>query len=158
MFLGGDFICTAELTRMAALALYILFLIKFFAIHQNMGPAHGGNTCWHKLTSQSYSHPKVTHIPKLSELTEGEVTELASSTVDEAAAVILKRPGSRGISKVRSQRKFISYIQIWSIINKSSDKPLQIGSEELWNFSISPRNMESLPHIRIDFGSYSMER
>ena len=27
--------------------------IKFFAIHQNMGPAQWGNTYWQKLTSQS---------------------------------------------------------------------------------------------------------
>jgi len=50
------------------------------------------------------------HIAKLNELTESEVTELTSSTVDEAALAIFKRPGSRGITTVRSQEKFIGDI------------------------------------------------
>jgi len=50
--LCADFICTAELMRPAALASYVMFVIKFFAIHQDMGPAQWGNTCWQKLTSQ----------------------------------------------------------------------------------------------------------
>jgi len=49
----GDSIYTAELTRLAALASFVSFVIKFFAIHQNMGPAQWGNTRWQKLTSQS---------------------------------------------------------------------------------------------------------
>jgi len=49
----GDSIYTAELKRPAALASYVSFVIKFFAIHQNMGPAQWGNTCLQKLTSQS---------------------------------------------------------------------------------------------------------
>jgi len=52
----GDSICTAELRRLAALASYVSCVIKFFAIHQNMGPAQWGNTCWQKLTSQSYTN------------------------------------------------------------------------------------------------------
>ena len=49
----GDSIDTAELRRPAALASFVSFVIKFFAIHQNMRPAQWGNTCWQKLTSQS---------------------------------------------------------------------------------------------------------
>jgi len=49
----GDSIYTAELKRLAALASYVLFVIRFFAIHQNMGPAHWGNTRLQKLTLQS---------------------------------------------------------------------------------------------------------
>ena len=45
------------------------------------------------------------HIAKLNELTESEVTELTSSTVDETALAILKRQGSRGITMVSVQRK-----------------------------------------------------
>jgi len=45
------------------------------------------------------------HIAKLNELTESEVTESISSTVDETALAILKRQGSRGITIVRLQRK-----------------------------------------------------
>jgi len=53
MRLRDDSICTAELRRLAALASYVSCVIKFFAIHQNMGPAQWGNMCWQKLTSQS---------------------------------------------------------------------------------------------------------
>jgi len=43
----GDSIYTAEVKRPAALASYVSFVIKFFAIHQNMGVAQWGNTCCH---------------------------------------------------------------------------------------------------------------
>jgi len=52
------------------------------------------------------------HIAKLNELTESEVTELTSSTVDEAALAILKRKGSHGITLVSSQEKFIGDIDL----------------------------------------------
>ena len=51
------------------------------------------------------------HIAKLNELTESEVTELTSSTVEETALAILKRQGSRGITIVSLQRKTIFDIQ-----------------------------------------------
>ena len=51
------------------------------------------------------------HIAKLNELTESEVTELTSTTVDETALAILKRQGSRGITIVSLQRKFRFDIQ-----------------------------------------------
>jgi len=44
-------------------------------------------------------------IANLNEITESEVTELTSSTVDETALAILKRQGSRGITIVSLQRK-----------------------------------------------------
>jgi len=47
------------------------------------------------------------HIAKLNELTESEVTQLTSSTVDETALAILKRQGSRGIPIVSVPRKMI---------------------------------------------------
>jgi len=59
------------------------------------------------------------HIAKLNELTESEVTELTSSTVDDAALAILKRQGCRGITMVSSQWKirfdndFDSYWPKW---------------------------------------------
>jgi len=52
------------------------------------------------------------HIAKLNELTESEVTELTSSTVDETALAILKRQGSRGITIVSSLRQIIFNIQV----------------------------------------------
>jgi len=51
------------------------------------------------------------HIAKLNELTESEVTELTSSTLDETALPILNRQGSRGITIVSLQRKIILHIQ-----------------------------------------------
>jgi len=51
------------------------------------------------------------HIAKLNKLTESEVTELASSTVDEIALAILKSQGSRGLRIVSLQRKIIFNIQ-----------------------------------------------
>jgi len=51
-------------------------------------------------------------IAKLNELTESEVTQLTSSTVDETAFAILKRQGSRGITIVSLQRKIIFDIQV----------------------------------------------
>ena len=51
------------------------------------------------------------HIAKLNELTESEVTELTSTTVDETALAILKRQGSGGITIVSMQRKFKIDIQ-----------------------------------------------
>jgi hypothetical protein len=45
-------------------------------------------------------------IPKLNNVTESEVTELTSSTVNEPALAMLKRQGSRGLPIVSSQTKF----------------------------------------------------
>jgi len=52
------------------------------------------------------------HIAKLKELTESEVTGLTSSTVDETALAILKRQGSRRITRVSSLRQIIFDIQV----------------------------------------------
>jgi len=45
------------------------------------------------------------HIAKLNQLTESEVAELTSSTVDKTALAILKRQGSQGTTLVSWQRK-----------------------------------------------------
>jgi len=97
------------------------------------------------------------HIAKLNEITESEVTELTSFIVDETALVILRRQGSQGITIVSLQVKFVLVVQVRSIETELTDIMLQTGSEGLWNFQILPRNLESLPHIRICFGSYSLE-
>jgi len=52
------------------------------------------------------------HIAKLNELTESEVTELTSSTVDQTELAILNRQRSRGIAIVSSQRKIVFDIQV----------------------------------------------
>jgi len=49
----GHSIYTAELKRPAAVASFVLFVVRFFVILQNMGPAQWGNSCLQKLTSQS---------------------------------------------------------------------------------------------------------
>jgi len=51
------------------------------------------------------------HIAKSNELSETEVSELTSTTVDETALAILKRQGSRGITIVSMQRKITFDIQ-----------------------------------------------
>jgi len=48
----------------------------------------------------------------LEELTELKVTELTSSTVDESALAIMRRPECQGITIVRSQRIFKLDIQV----------------------------------------------
>jgi hypothetical protein len=97
------------------------------------------------------------HITKLNELTVSEVTEITSSTVDETALAILKRQGSRDIPIVSSQRKFTFTIQLSSVLTELSDKTLQTGIKGHSNCRISPIHVESLPHIRIYFSTYSME-
>jgi hypothetical protein len=42
------------------------------------------------------------HITKLNKLTESEVTELTSSSVDETALAIMTRQGSQGITIIIS--------------------------------------------------------
>jgi hypothetical protein len=51
------------------------------------------------------------HIAKLNKLSESEVTELTSSTVDETGLAILKRQGSCGITIATLQKKIIFNIQ-----------------------------------------------
>ena len=52
------------------------------------------------------------HIAKVNKLTELEFTELTSSTADETALPILKRPWSWGITILSSRRKIIFDIQV----------------------------------------------
>jgi len=94
---------------------------------------------------------------KLNELTKSEITELTSTTLDATALAILNRQGSRGITIVSSQRKSILVSVILSIVIQLIDTVLQTGSKGLPNFWISPRQLESLSHIKICFGSYSIK-
>jgi hypothetical protein len=66
----------------------------------------------HETSSMGKHLPWEAHIPKVNKLTESEVTELTSSTVDETALAILKRQGSRGITIVSLLRQIIFHIQI----------------------------------------------
>jgi hypothetical protein len=58
------------------------------------------------------------HVAKLNKLTESEVTELTSSTVDYTALAILKGQGSGGITIASLQRKIIFDIQFNSYSRK----------------------------------------
>ena len=71
------------------------------------------------------------HIAKLNEITESDVSELTTTTIDETALAILKRQGCRGITIVSSQRKskFDHLIVPMSI--PLTDTMLQTGSKGL---------------------------
>jgi hypothetical protein len=73
------------------------------------------------------------HIPKLNELTESDVSELTSTTVDETAKAILKRQGSRRITIVRSQQKFIFDSLILLVLTQLTDTMLKTSSKGLSN-------------------------
>jgi len=59
----------------------------------------------HRTSSKGNHLLAKAHIAKLNKLTETDVTELTSLTVDETTLAILKRQGSRGITIVSLQRK-----------------------------------------------------
>jgi len=82
---------------------------------------------------------------------------MTSATVDETALAIPKRQGSLGITIVNSQRKFIFDSHILPILILLTESTLQTGSKGHFNFQISPRHLASLRHVRIWFGSYSLE-
>jgi len=139
-------ICTAELSWTAAVELYVSFLIKFFAIHQNLGSTPLGNTCWQKLTLHSYmNYPS---------------WQLQNWLVPRSTkhSLISWRQECTRITIARSQREFIFAIQVWTILIELTDKMFQTGSQGLGNFRISARYMEPLPHIPISSSSDSMER
>jgi len=71
------------------------------------------------------------HIAKLYEFPELEVTKLTSSLVDETALAILKRQGSQGITLLSLQSKIIFHIQVLSMSTELTDETTQSGSEGL---------------------------
>jgi len=82
------------------------------------------------------------HIAKLNELTEAEVTELTCSMVNEAALVIIKRQGCRGITVASLQRRIIFDIHFnpywpkWQTkCSKLSAKDFQTSEfhQDMWN-------------------------
>jgi len=98
------------------------------------------------------------HITKLNQLTVADVTELSSTTVDEAALAMIRKQGSRGIPIVSGQTKFEYNIVVRSIFTEVRDKTLWTAIKGLSNCRLSPRHLELLPHVRICFGWYAMER
>jgi len=73
------------------------------------------------------------HIAKINELTESEVTELTSSTVNETALAILKRQGSRGITIASSQRKIIFDILLNPYRSKWQTKHSKLAAKDYEN-------------------------
>jgi len=94
-------------------------------------------------------------IAKVNLLTELQVTKLTNSTVDETAVAILKRLGCRWIAIVGLQMKFIFDFSVLFILTDLTAKMLHTGSKGLWYCQISPSHLESLPHVRISFRSFS---
>jgi len=80
----------------------IIFMVHHQVLHHPS--EHGTSSMGKHLLAKA-------HIAKLIELTQTEVTELTSSTVDETALAILKRQGSRGIILVSLPRKIRFDIQ-----------------------------------------------
>jgi len=81
-------------------------------------------------------------IAMLNELTESEVTELTTSTVDETAFAILKRQGCEGMTIVSSQSQIIFEFQVipywpkWLIKHsKMAAKDFETSEfhEDMWN-------------------------
>lgn len=97
------------------------------------------------------------HIARLNELTELEVSKLTSTTVDETALAILKRLGSLGIIIASLQKTFQLDGSLIPILTQLTDRTLQTGHNGLSNCRISPRYLEMQRYIPICFGLYSME-
>jgi len=68
-----------------------------------------------------------THIPKLNEWTESEVSVLTMSMVHETALAVLKRQWSRGITIVRSQLSLVFDTQTLPISTVMADKTILTG-------------------------------
>jgi len=111
--------------------------IIWFVCHQVLRhpSEHGTSSMGKHLLAKS-------HIAKLNELTESEVTELTCSTVDETALAILKRQGSCGITIVSVPRKMMYDIQLnpywpkWQTkCSKLADKDFDIPElhQDTWN-------------------------
>jgi len=82
------------------------------------------------------------HIAKLNNLTESEISELTSTTIDETTLAICKRQESCGLTIVSSQKKFIFNSYILSILTQWTDTKPQTGSKELRISWYSPRYLE----------------
>jgi len=70
------------------------------------------------------------HMANLDELTESEVTELTSLTVDETALAIMKREGSWGITIVSSQRKIRFDIHVDPYWQKLQTKRSKLAAKD----------------------------
>jgi len=105
MRLCGVSICTVEVRRPAALALYVSFVITVF----HRSSQHGTSTIDMHMLAKS-------HNAKWNELTEWEVSELKITTIDETALAMQKRQGSWGITIASCQGN--SYSTVTSYLDK----------------------------------------
>jgi len=98
------------------------------------------------------------HIAKLKDLTESEVTELTSSTVDETALAILKRQGSRVITIVSSQNKIRFDIHVDPYWQKWQTKRSKLALKDFETSEFHQATWNRYLMFNICFGSYSLER
>jgi len=80
-----------------------------------------------------------------------EVPQLTSILVDETAFARIKQQETRDIQIVSSQRTSQLTIYVLSLLIELTDKRLYPGSKGLSNCQISPRHLESDPHVRFCF-------
>jgi hypothetical protein len=115
-----DTIYISDCGRRATLAPCVLFVILFFAIHQNIGYANFGNTCL-----------EMCKIAKLNGLTEFDSTKLTSPMIDYTTLAIMKRFTISEITLLRSQREFIFDIEDDPILTELTDKVFQTARKGL---------------------------
>jgi len=99
--------------------------IIFIVYHQVLRPLseHGTSSMAKHLLAKA-------HIANVYELTQSEVTELTSSTVDTTALAILKWQGSWGITIVSLQRKIIFDIQFNPLWPKWQTKHSKLAAKD----------------------------
>jgi len=99
--------------------------IIYIVSHQVLGypSEHGTSSMGKHLLAKA-------HIAKLNELTQWEVADLTSSTVDETALVILRRQGSWGITILSSERKIIFDIQVTPFWSKWQTKCSKLAAKD----------------------------
>jgi len=84
----------------------------------------------HRTGSMGRHLLRKSQIAKLNKLTESEVTELSSSTVNGTALATLTSQGSRGITIVSVQRKSIFDIQVYPYRPKWQAKRSKLAAED----------------------------
>jgi hypothetical protein len=97
------------------------------------------------------------HIAKVNKLTELAVYQSTSSTDDETALPIPKRCGSRAIKIASSQWKLLLHIPLNPYWSKWQAIGSKLAAEDFETSKISPWHVESLPHGRICYSTYSLE-
>jgi hypothetical protein len=96
------------------------------------------------------------HVAKSNQLTESEVTELASSMVDETALAILKRQGGGGITFVSSRTKLILVIPLNLYWSKGQTKHSKRSAKDIQTFKFHQDKLN--PYLMLGFVSAHTSR